>query len=137
MEHVTKEQTIEELEFLNHEKYHEKWEEKRSLKRNYCVLVYELYDEVQLLTPEEFGRLVIGQLYYSVTGEVPTLPGNERYLFGRVKATEDQFQRYFMEEGRRRYEKAKKASDAAKRKRLAEYADHMDSVETLRTDLDP
>ena len=131
------EATIQELDFLNHEKFHAKWKEKKDRKKNYCVLVYDVYDEVMALTPAELGRLMMAHMYYSVTGETPALQGNERFLFPRFKTLEDQFQNYFEEEGKKRSAKAKKASDAAREKRLAKAKSLDISQDTLRSREEP
>jgi len=76
-------------------------------------------------------------MYYSVTGEIPALQGNERFLFPRFKTLEDQFQNYFEEEGKKRSAKAKKASDAAREKRLAKAKSLDISQDTLRSREEP
>jgi hypothetical protein len=61
------------------------------MARNYVALPYDYLEEMSLLNNEEFGRLVRGLLLYGSTGDAPDLPGNERFLFPRVKAQEDRF----------------------------------------------
>ncbi len=116
------EHRIEELKFLNQEKYHEKWKERKSQKRNYCPLPFEFYDQVRLLTDAQVGRLIMGIMEYTVIGEVPALEGSEELMFYAMKHSLDNFKEYYELQAEKRSQKAKKASDAAKAKRQARAA---------------
>ena len=65
--------------------------------REYTALPHEYLDEMDVLTDEEFGRLVRALLQYSITGEEADLPGNEKLLWKRVRNREDRYKAGFDE----------------------------------------
>lgn len=82
------------------------------MARNYAALPHEYIRDLSELSDEEVGRLVRALLRYSATGEVPTLEGNERFLWNRVMAQEDRFQESYEETVVFNHNRAKKAAAA-------------------------
>ena len=80
--------------------------------RNYVAVPHEYLEEMEELTNEEFGRLIRGLLSYSLTGEVISPVGNERFYVKRVMRQEDVFQASFESKEDMRKEKARKAAQA-------------------------
>jgi len=62
------------------------------MARNYAALPHEYLEEMEMLSDAEFGRLCRALLRYSRDRETPTLSGNERIIFPRVRMQEDRFQ---------------------------------------------
>lgn len=62
------------------------------MARNYAALPHEYLEEMELLSDEEFGRLMRALLKYSITGEAEPPTGPERMVFPRVRNQEDRFQ---------------------------------------------
>lgn len=52
--------------------------------RNYSAVPFEYLEEMEELTDEEFGRLIRGLLRFSMTGEIPTALGNEKFFIHRI-----------------------------------------------------
>ena len=72
------------------------------MANNYCAVPHAYLEECEVLTDEEFGRLMRALLRYSRSGEVIDLDGNERFFARRMMNQEDIFnERYAAAEARR------------------------------------
>ena len=57
------------------------------MERPYFCAYHSYLEELEQLTDSEKGRLFVACLTYSMTGEVPQLRGNERFVFPVMKKT--------------------------------------------------
>ena len=93
------------------------------MARSYAALPHDYLEEMELLSDEEFGRLIRALLVYSKTGETYELIGSERVLFPRVKLQEDRFQESYnasLEQKQEAGRKGGKARAEKRKQRLAE-----------------
>lgn len=77
------------------------------------------YDNLKLLEPftdEECGRLFKALLRYGESGEVPTLEGNERYIFAAFQLQHDREIQAYEEVCKKRSQAGKKSAEARKEK---------------------
>ena len=61
------------------------------MARDYTPLPFEFLDEMDILSDEEYGRLVRHMQAYSMTGEDRGPEGQERFFWKRVKNTVDRY----------------------------------------------
>lgn len=73
-------------------------------KRNYAALMHDYLSEMSELNDEEFGRLCRALLTYSITGERPSVQGNERFYLNRIIAQEDRMQESYSKKAERNKE---------------------------------
>lgn len=90
------------------------------MARNYAALPHEYLLEMSELTDEEFGRLVRGLLRFSMTGEVPELPGNERFFLYRIMTREQGLQESYEELAQARSAAGKKGAAVRWHGKMAE-----------------
>lgn len=55
----------------------------------YVKIFTNFLEDISTLEDDEIGRLFVGMLRYAEDGEQPSLPGNERFLWGVVKKQVD------------------------------------------------
>lgn len=61
----------------------------------YVKIFLDSIESLEILSDEERGRLFLAILRYAKSGEVPDLPGNERYLWQMFKRQADRaFEKY-------------------------------------------
>lgn len=87
------------------------------MARSYAALPHDYLEEMELLSDEEFGRLIRALLVYSKTGETSELSGSERVLFPRVKLQEDRFQESYNASLEQKQEAGRKGGKARAEKR--------------------
>ena len=83
--------------------------------REYTAIPYEYLDEMDVLSDEEYGRLVRAIQRYSMTGEEPNFDGPDRVLqvcWRRVKSREDRYRESFDAQDRERSRRGKNAAKA-------------------------
>ena len=61
------------------------------MARDYTPLPFEFLEEMDILSDEEYGRLVRHMQAYSMTGEDQAPEGQERFFWKRVKNTVDRY----------------------------------------------
>lgn len=61
----------------------------------YVKIFLDTAGGVEMLSDEERGRLFLAILRYAGTGELPTLPGNERFLWDTFKWQMDRSQEVY------------------------------------------
>lgn len=59
------------------------------MSKKYFCAYYSYLDSMETLTDEERGRLFTACLIYGETGQVPDLPGHEKYVFPALKSQID------------------------------------------------
>lgn len=59
------------------------------MARAYFCAYYSYLDQLEELTEEEIGRLFLALFRYAVNGEIPTLTGNERFIFPGIRGQID------------------------------------------------
>lgn len=82
--------------------------------REYTAIPYEYLDEMDVLSDEEYGRLIRAIQRYSMTGEEPNFDGPDRVLqvcWRRAKSREDRYRESFDAQDR---ERSRRGKDAAK-----------------------
>lgn len=57
----------------------------------YTPIPFEFLKEMEMLTDEEYGRLIRWGQHYHATGEITELPGNEKFFQNRMQMQIDQF----------------------------------------------
>ncbi len=63
--------------------------------RRYTPLPFEYLEEMELLSDEEYGRLIRALQRYSMLGELVECPGREAFYYKRVIHREDRFHKEF------------------------------------------
>ena len=61
------------------------------MAREYTPLPFEFLDEMDLLSDEEYGRLIRAMQAYSITGEDSPPPGQERFFWKRARNVVDRY----------------------------------------------
>ena len=61
------------------------------MAREYTPLPFEFLDEMDLLSDEEYGRLIRAMQAYSITGEDSPPPGQERFFWKRARNMVDRY----------------------------------------------
>ena len=100
------------------------------MPRNYAALPYEYLEETELLTDEEFGRLMRALIKYSATGEIIELTGNERFFAKRVMFRENRYQ-----ESYERASAAGKKSAEIRQQKATELQQNPTEVQQTSTDV--
>lgn len=80
--------------------------------REYAALPHEYLGEMEMLSDEEFGRLIRALLRLSMTGEVSELTGNEKFFWKRVVNRETRYQESFEETHEKRSRAGRKGAQA-------------------------
>ena len=65
--------------------------------RRYTPLPFEYLEEMELLSDEEYGRLIRALQRYSIRGDIVKCPGPESFYYKRVINREDRFHKEFEE----------------------------------------
>ena len=97
------------------------------MERPYFCAYHSYLEELEQLTDSEKGRLFVACLTYSMTGEVPQLRGNERFVFPVMKKRIDEDKQRFAELDRKQAENGRKGGRP--RKKPQEAADGKQSSE--------
>ena len=77
------------------------------MARNYTAVPNEYLEEMDILTDEEFGRLVRSMIRYNLTGEPISPVGNERFFAKQVMAEQDRFSSKYKDISEKRKEAGK------------------------------
>ena len=80
--------------------------------RRYTPLPFEYLEEMELLSDEEYGRLIRALQRYSMQGEVVDCPGREVLYYKRVLHREDRFHKEFESIQKQRSYAGKKGAKA-------------------------
>ena len=97
------------------------------MERPYFCAYHSYLEELEQLTDSEKGRLFVACLTYIITGEVPQLRGNERFVFPVMKKRIDEDKQRFAELDRKQAENGRKGGRP--RKKPQEAADGKQSSE--------
>jgi len=78
--------------------------------RPYAAVPHEYLEEMELLTDEEWGRLIRALVRYSKTGEETELPGREQFYWRRVVNRERGLQEHYAQVAEKRRAAAQKGN---------------------------
>ncbi len=84
------------------------------MANNYTALPDVYLDECELLTDEEFGRLVRALMRYHMTGEAIEPQGNERFFARRFMQQEDRHAALYAELAEKRRSAGQKSASVRK-----------------------
>ena len=85
------------------------------MERPYFCAYHSYLEELEQLTDSEKGRLFVACLTYSMTGEVPQLSGNERFVFPSLRGQIDRDKARFAELDRKQAENGRKGGRPRKK----------------------
>ncbi len=120
--------TNEQPEFRSGEEFTQEWLNRFAQSLNsrfYAPIPFEYYEEMKLLSNEEFGKLIRALLWFCMTGEEPCVDGVLVHYIPRVLNRQRRFQSEWKSLSDKRSEAGKKGIQSRRRKeaeaqRLAE-----------------